>query len=175
MVFDGVSKGVKDPGVEQMVDEATKVLEAVANESWLPWAEHLVPNVAHQVRAEAEARAWEEHDCKLREEAKHLVNKKLARAARWDKWLEEKLMEVLKGWLTQVALEVNLEAEEMGEIDESEAVGTEDLGMMGGTQSSVMEVDEEEEEEVVVVEEVKRGETRKQAPSLPHKSLRKRV
>ena len=46
MVFDGVSKGVKDPGVEQMVDEATKVLEAVANELWLPWAEHLISNVA---------------------------------------------------------------------------------------------------------------------------------
>ena len=173
MVFDGVLKGVKDPGVEQMVDEATKVLEAVANESWLPWAEHLFPNVARQVRAEAEARV--EHDCKLREEAKNLVNKKLARVARRDKWLEEKLMEVLKGWLTQPALEVNLEAEEMGEIDESEAISTEDLGMTGGTQSSAMEVDEEEEDEVVVVEEVKRGETRKQAPSLPHKSLRKRV
>ena len=47
MVFDGILKGTKDPVIEQMVDEATKVLEAIANESWLPWVECLVPNVAH--------------------------------------------------------------------------------------------------------------------------------
>ena len=46
MIFDGISKGVMDPVVEQMVDEATTVLEAIANESWLPWVEHLIPNVA---------------------------------------------------------------------------------------------------------------------------------
>ena len=74
---------------------------------------------------------------------------------RWDKQLEEKLMEVLEGQLTQVVLEVDSEVEEMGEIDKSEAIGTEDLGMMGETQSSAMEVDKEEEDEVVVVEEVK--------------------
>ena len=63
----------------------------------------------------------------------------------------------------------------MGEAEGSEAVGTEDIGMMGGTQSLVMEVDEEEQDEVVVVEEIKRGEMRKQAPlSLP-KLLKKRV
>ena len=55
--------------------------------------------------------------------------------------------------MTQAALEIDLEAEEMGEVDESKAIGTEDLGMMGGTQSLVMEVNEEDE--VVVVEEVK--------------------
>ena len=92
------------------------------------------------------------------------MDEKLARAARWDKWLEEKLTEVLEGQLTQVALEVDSEAEEMGEIDESEAVG-----MMA------MEVDEEEEDEVEVVEEVKRGEMRKWALSLLPKSSRKRV
>ena len=173
-MFNGVSKGTKDPVIEQMVDEATKVLEAVADESWVPWVEHLVPDVACRVRAEVEARAWEEQNHKLREEVKHLVNKKLARVVRWDKWLEEKLTEVLEGQLTQVALEVDSEMEEMGEIDKSEAVGTEDLGTMGGTQSSVMEVDEEEDE-VVVVEEVKQGEMRKRAPSSPPKSSRKRV
>ena len=79
------------------------------------------------------------------------------------------------GWLTQAALEVDSEAEEMGEAEGSEAVRTEEAGTTGGTQSSAMEVDEEGEDEVVVVEEVKRGETRKRAPlSLP-KSLRKRV
>ena len=61
----------------------------------------------------------------------------------------------------------------MGEVDESKAIGTEDLGTMGGTQSLVMEVNKEDE--VVVVEEVKRGEMRKQALSSPPKTLRKRV
>ena len=74
----------------------------------------------------------------------------MARAAKWDKWLKEKLTEVLAGWLTQAELEINSEAEETGEAEESEVIGT-----MGGTQSSVMEVDEKEEDEVVVVEEVK--------------------
>ena len=175
MVFDGVLKGTKDPVVEQMVDEATKVLEAIADESWVPWAERLVPNMACQVRAEAEARAREEHDRKLQEEVQHIVEEKLARAARWDKWLEEKLMEVLEGQLTQAALEMDLEAEEMGEAEGSEAVRTEDFGTTGGTQSLVMEVDEEEEDEVVVVKEVKRGETRKWVPLSPPKTLRKRV
>ena len=107
------------------------------------------------MRAEAEARAWEEHNHKLQEEAKCLVDEKLARVVRWDRWLEEKLTEVLEGWLTQAELEINSEAEETGEAEESEVVRMEELGMMGGTQSLMMEVDKEEEDEVVVVEEVK--------------------
>ena len=85
----------------------------------------------------------------------------MARVAKRDRWLEEKLMEVLEGRLTQAELEIDSEPEEMGEAEESEVVGTEEVGTMGGTQSSVMEVDEEEEDKVVVVEEVKRWETRK--------------
>ena len=77
--------------------------------------------------------------------------------------------------MSQEALEVDSEAEEMGEAVESKAVGMEEVGMTGGTQSSAMEVDEEGEDEVVVVEEVKRGETRKPAPSSLPKSSRKRV
>ena len=50
----------------------------------------------------------------------------MARAARWDKWLEGKLTEVLEGQLTQVALEVDSEVEEMGEAEGSEAIRTED-------------------------------------------------
>ena len=175
MIFDGVSKGVKDLVVEQMINEATVVMEAVANESWLPWAERLIPNVAHQVRAEVEARAWEEHDHELREEVKHLIDEKMARVVKRDRRLKEKLTAVLEGWLTQAELEVNSEVEEMGEAEGSEAVGMEEVGMTGGTQLSVMEVDEEGEDEVVVVEEAKQGETRKWAPLLPPKLLRKRV
>ena len=136
--------------VDQIVEDTTRALEAVADELWILWAAHLVPNVAHQVRAEVEARAWEEHNQKLREEAKLLIDEKMARAAKRDRWLEEKLTAVLEGWLTQVELEVNSEVEEMGEAEESKAIG-----MMGGTQSSAMEVDKEGEDEVVVVEEAK--------------------
>ena len=118
-----------------------------------------------------EARAREEHNCKLREEAKRFVDEKLVRAAKWDRQLKEKLMEVLEGRLTQVELEV----EEMGEAEGSKAIGTEDFGMTGGTQLSAMEVEEEEEDEVVVVEEVKRGEMRKRVLSSLSKSSRKRV
>ena len=122
-----------------------------------------------------EARAWKEHDRKFQEEAKWLVDEKLARAAKRDRRLKEKLTAVLEGRLSQEALEVDSEAEEMGEAEESEAIGTEEVGTIGGTQSSAMEVDEEGEDEVVVVEEVKRGETRKQVPLSPPKSSRKRV
>ena len=84
-------------------------------------------------------------------------------------------MVVLEGRLSQEALEVDSEAEEMGEAEGSKAVGTEEVGTTGGTQSLAMEVDEEGEDEVVVVEEVKRGETRKWALSSLPKSSRKRV
>ena len=134
----------------------------------------LIPNVARRVREEAEARAREEQSRKLREEVKRLADEKLARAAKRDRWLEEKLMAVLEGRMSQAELEIDSEAEDMGEVEGSEAVGMEEVGTTGGTQSSVMEVDEEGEDEVVVVE-VQRGETRKRAPLLPPKSLRKRV
>ena len=86
---------------------------------------------------------------------KWLVDEKLARAVKRDRQLEEKLTVVLEGQLSQAELEIDSEAEEMGEAEGSEAVGMEEVGTMGGTQSSAMEVDEEGEDEVVVVEEVK--------------------
>ena len=99
----------------------------------------------------------------------------MARAMKRDRQLEEKLTAVLEGRLTQAELEVNLEVEEMGEAEGSEAVRTEEVGTTGGTQSLVMDVDKEGEDEVVVVVEVKRGEMRKWVPSSPPKSSRKRV
>ena len=77
--------------------------------------------------------------------------------------------------MSQEALEVDSEAEEMVEAEASEAVGMEEVGTMAEAQSLVMEVNEEGEDEVVMVEEVKRGEMRKQAPSSLPKSSRKRV
>ena len=158
-----------------MVEDATKVLEDVADELWVPWAGRLIPAIVRRVREETEARAREDYDRKLREEAKRVVDEKMARAAKRDRRLEEKLMAVLEGRMSQAELENDLEAEEMVEAEGSEAVGTEEFGTTGGTQSSAMEVDEEGEDEVVVVEEAKRGETRKRAPSSPPKSSRKRV
>ena len=139
-----------------MVEDATRVLEVVVDESWVLWVAHLIPNVACRVRAEAEARAWEEHDCRNWEEAACIVQEKMTRVVRWDKRVGEKLTELLEGWITQEAFQEDLEAEEMVEVEESKPVGTEDFGMTGVTQSSAMEVDEEEEkDEVVVVEDVK--------------------
>ena len=158
-----------------MVKDATKVLEGVADESWVPWAGRIIPNMVRQVWQEMEARAREEYDRKLREEAKHVIDEKLARAAKQDRCLEEKLTAVLEGRMDQAELEVDSEVEEMVEAEGSKAVRTEEYGTMGGTQSSAMEVDEEGEDKVVVIEEVKRGETRKWVPSLPPKSSRKRV
>ena len=63
--------------------------------------------------------------------------------------------------MSQVELEIDSEAEEMVEAEGSEAIGTEESGTTGGTQSLGMEVDKEGEDEVVVVKEVKRGEMRK--------------
>ena len=136
-----------------MVKDATKVLEDVADESWVLWAGRLIPNIVHRARAAAEARSREEHDCEVREEAKWLIKEKLARAAKRDRRLEEKLMAVLEGRMSQAELEIDSEVEEMGEAEGSEAIGTEEVGTTGGTQSSAMEVDEEGEDEVVVVEE----------------------
>ena len=48
-----------------MVEEATKVLEAIVDESWLPWVECLIPNISCQFRAEAEAKARVEQDRKV--------------------------------------------------------------------------------------------------------------
>ena len=104
-----------------MVEDATRVLKVVVDELWIPWAAHLVPNIAHQVKVEVEARAREEHDCRIQEEAVHIVQEKVAR---WDKRVGEKLTELLEGRIMHEAFQEDLEAEEMVEVEESEPVGT---------------------------------------------------
>ena len=174
-MYDRVSKGVKDKTVNQMVEDATRALEVVVDELWVPWAAHLVPNVAYRVRAEAEARVWEEHDCRNQEEVEHIVQEKMTRAAGWDKRVGKKLTELLADQIMQEAFQEDSEAEEIMEVEESEAVGMEDFETTGGTQASAIEVEEEVEDEVVVVEEVKPGEMRKWEPLLLPKTSRKRV
>ena len=133
-----------------MVKDATKVLEDVMDKSWVPWVGCLIPNIVCQVRAAVEARSREECNREVREEVKWLIEEKLARAAKRDRQLEEKLTAVLEGWMSQAELEIDSKVEEMVEAEGSKAIG-----MTSGTQSSAMEVDKEGEDEVVVVEEVK--------------------
>ena len=52
-----------------MAEEATGVLEAMADESWIPWAERVIPNIALWVREWAVAKDHEEHMKKVQEEA----------------------------------------------------------------------------------------------------------
>ena len=89
-----------DETVVQIVEDATEALEAVVDESWIPWVGRLLPKMVRRVRAEAEVRAREEHNRKLREEVQQIVDEKLARAAKWDRRLEEKLTAVLEGRLS---------------------------------------------------------------------------
>ena len=116
MVYNGVSKGAKDPVVDQMVDKATKGLKAVVDKLWVLWVDHLIPNISHQVRAEAEARACEDHNHRIQEETECIVQEKVTRAALQDKWLEEKLMALLAGQMTQEEFQEDSEAEESMEV-----------------------------------------------------------
>ena len=72
--------------VKQIIEDATEVLKAI-----------VIPKVASRVKAEAEARGREDHDQQLQEEVRRLANEKLARAAKQDRQLKEKLMAVLEG------------------------------------------------------------------------------
>ena len=92
----------------------------------------------------------EEHNQKIWDQADCLEQKRLTKAMWWEKQLDQKLTDILAGWITQAEFEADLEVEESMEVEQSEVVGT-----TGGTQSSATEVDQEEEEEVVMVEEVK--------------------
>ena len=67
MAFDHLAKGETDAVVEEMVDEAVRMIKSVADDAWVPWAGRLVPNIARRVREEAEAkdRRSEEHTSEL--------------------------------------------------------------------------------------------------------------
>ena len=51
------------------MEKATGVLEVVADESWVPWVEQVIPNVVLWVREWAEVKVHEEHMKKVWEEA----------------------------------------------------------------------------------------------------------
>ena len=85
MAFDRLAKGETDAAVEEMVDEAVRTIESVADNAWVPWAGRLVPNIACRVREEAEAKDCEEKERKIREEAEakeRLVREEAERVVR---------------------------------------------------------------------------------------------
>ena len=47
MVYNSVVKGTKDATVVQMVEDTTRVLKVVVDESWVPRVHCLIPNMSH--------------------------------------------------------------------------------------------------------------------------------
>ena len=82
--------------VVQIIKDTTEALKAITDKSWILWVACLIPNVVCRAREEAEARAWEEHNWKFQEEVKQLIDEKLARVAKRDRRLKEKLTAVLR-------------------------------------------------------------------------------
>lgn len=62
MVYDLILRGKSDAVVEELLEQTTGVLEGVVDESWVLWVKRLIPNVAHQVREEAEAKMCKEQE-----------------------------------------------------------------------------------------------------------------
>ena len=167
--FDRLSKDKRNATVEKMVEEATSVLEEVADKSWVPWAKRLIPNVALRAKERAAEREREEHTKKVREEA----GREAERVAQRKRRMEEKLEAFVEGKMTEEEFERDSEVEAEAEGDE--AVGTEEVEESGRMETSAMEVDEGGESEVVTAEKGKRSGGRKRAPSSPPKQLRKRA
>ena len=51
-----------------MVEEETGILEAVADELWVLWAEWVIPNMVFQMREQAEVRCCKDHTKKVHKE-----------------------------------------------------------------------------------------------------------
>ena len=164
-----------------MVDEVVRTIESVADNAWVPWAGHLVPNIAHRVREEAEAKDCEEKERKIREEveakerlvreeAERVMRAEAERVVQREKRQQEKLDLFLNESITAEEFERDLETEaERSEIVE-DVTGEDALG----TQMSEMEVDDAGEGEVVVEDKGSKG-GRKRAPSSPPKLSRKQT
>ena len=148
-MFDWLTKGKCDATMEKMVKEATGVLKAVADKSWIPWAEWVIPNVAFQVREWAVAKGHEEHTKKVCEEGAQEAEC----IAQREWWMEEKLEAFVEGKMMEEEFEQNSEVEAEAEVEVEEATGTEEVKETGGMEASAMEVDEGSESEVVAIEE----------------------
>ena len=141
----------------------------VADKSWIPWEEQVIPNVAFWVREWVMAKGCKEHAQKVCEEAvqeaKHITQR--------EPLMEEQLEAFMDGKMTEEEFEWDLEAEV--EVEGDKVMGTEELKETGRMEALVMEVDKDGESKVVAIEEKRKGSGQKCAPlSLP-KAPRKRV
>ena len=181
VAYDRLAKGETDAAVVEMVDEAVRTIEAVADDTWVSWAGRLVPNIARRIREEAEAKDREEKERKkreeaeakerlVREEAEREVREEAERVARRERRQQEKLDLFLNESITAEEFEKDSEAE----AEESEVTGVTVIEDKGGAQVSEMEVDDAGEDKVVV-EDLKSKGGRKRAPSSPPKPSRKRT
>ena len=59
--------------MEELVEQASGALEEVADESWVEWAERLIPGVARRVREAEETRKCEEEAKRVHEEKEQVA------------------------------------------------------------------------------------------------------
>ena len=156
MAFDCLAKGETDAAVEEMVDEAVRTIESVADDAWVPWVGRLVPNIVRRVQEAAEAKDCEEKERKIceevevrerliREEAKRMVKEE----AEWIVRREQRWQEKLDLFLSESITVEEFERDLGVGVEKSEVVG-EVVGEDAlGTQTSEMEVDNVGEDEVV--------------------------
>ena len=184
MAFDRLAKGETDAAVEEMVNEAVRTIESIADDAWISWVGRLIPNIVRRVREETEARdrererrICEEAEVKerlVREEAEREVREEVERVTQRERHQQEKLDLFLNESITAEEFEKDSEAEAEVEVEESEVTGVAIIEDKVGAQVSEMEVDDAGEDEVVV-EDLKSKGGRKQAPSSPPKPSRKQT
>ena len=157
MAFDCLAKGETDAAVEEMVNEAVRTIEPVADNAWISWARRLIPNIVRRVRGETEVRDREERERRIREEAEAKerlvheeaekeVREEAERVARRERCQQEKLDLFLNESITAEEFEKDSEVE----AEESEVTGVAVIEDKVGAQVSEMEVDDAGEDEVVV-------------------------
>ena len=162
--YDRLAKGETDAAVVEMVDEAVRTIEAIADDTWVSWAGRLVPNVTRRVREEVEAKDREEKEQKIREEvearerlireeAERMVKEEAERIARRERHQQEKLDLFLSESITVGEFERDSEVEAERSEVVGEVVGEDTLGM----QISEMEVDDVGEDEVVAEDKGSKG------------------
>ena len=146
-----------------MVDEATVVLEAVADDSCVVWGAQLLPNVVAQVRAEGGEGS--ESISKVLEllftaDAEKDADEDIAH---WEVRCQEKLEAFLDKRISQEEFERDSEGG-AATVERSEATGDEEIMEVETQISGEMDVDSGEDKVVSVM-------TRKWAPSSPPKTI----
>ena len=146
-----------------MVDEATAVLEAVADDSWVVWGAQVLPNVVARVRAEGGEGS--ESISKVLEllftvDAEKDVDEDITH---WEVHCQEKLEAFLDERISQEEFERDSEGG-AATVERSEATGDEEIMEVETQISGEMDVDSGEDKVVSVM-------THKWVPSLPPKTI----